>query len=52
MQTACTGTEIRTVRVIIFYSWQRVRVGWFNGQRERFMAAKKGDERIAGLGWH
>jgi hypothetical protein len=33
--------------------WPPYQAGWFNGQRDRFMAAKKKvDEMIAGLRWH
>jgi hypothetical protein len=34
-------------------NWPPYQAGWFNGQRERFTAAKKKvDEMIAGLAWH
>ena len=45
--------EIESEEGAMGLKWPPYQSGWFNGQRDRFMAAKKKvDERIAGLTWH
>jgi hypothetical protein len=45
--------EIEDEEASMGLKWPPYQAGWFNGQRERFTAAKKKvDEMIAGLPWH